>query len=98
MVGADGVHSGVRASRAEAFRPTEDVHRTRFAWFGTDLVFKAFTFIFRETEHGLFQVHGYPFDARTSTFIVECPVDVWRRVHLDGDRSRSVLELAASPR
>ena len=45
----------------------------KYVWFGTDLVFDAFTFIFRETEHGLFQVHAYPFDERTSTFIVECP-------------------------
>jgi anthraniloyl-CoA monooxygenase len=83
LVGADGVHSGVRAWRAGAFRPSEDVHRTRFIWFGTDLVFDAFTFVFRESEHGLFQVHGYPFDASTSTFIVECPEETWRRAGLD---------------
>ena len=30
---------------------------------GTDLRLEAFTFIFQESEHGLFQVHAYPFDA-----------------------------------
>jgi anthraniloyl-CoA monooxygenase len=84
VVGADGVNSGVRARFAGSFRPALDAHSTRFVWFGTDLVFKAFTFIFRESEHGLFQVHGYPFDARTSTFIVECPEAVWRSAGLDG--------------
>jgi anthraniloyl-CoA monooxygenase len=46
-------------------------------------VFDAFTFVFRETEHGFFQVHGYPFDAGTSTFIVECNEATWRRAGLD---------------
>lgn len=83
VVGADGVNSMVRRSLEDVFKPTLDVHRTKFAWFGADLVFKAFTFIFRETEQGLFQVHGYPVDARSSTFIVECPEPVWRRAGLD---------------
>jgi anthraniloyl-CoA monooxygenase len=83
IVAADGVNSIVRRGREAAFRPSMDVHRTKFVWFGTDLVFGAFTFIFRESEHGLFQVHGYPFDADTSTFIVECPEDTWRRAGLE---------------
>ena len=52
-------------------------------WFGSDLPLDAFTFIFRRNDHGLFQVHAYPFDARTCTFIVECPEDAWRRAGLD---------------
>jgi anthraniloyl-CoA monooxygenase len=83
VVGADGVNSLVRRAHEGVFKPTLDVHRTNYAWFGTDLVFKAFTFIFRQTDHGLFQVHGYPIDAATSTFIVECPETVWRRAGLD---------------
>ena len=83
IVAADGLNSRLRQAHAEALRPTRHVHATRYAWFGTDLVFPAFTFIFRESEHGLFQVHGYPFDERTSTFIVECSEPVWRRAGLD---------------
>jgi anthraniloyl-CoA monooxygenase len=83
FVAADGVNSLIRTRSEAAFRPATDVHRTKFAWFGTDLVFGAFTFIFRENEHGLFQVHAYPFDAHTSTFIVECPEETWRRAGLD---------------
>jgi anthraniloyl-CoA monooxygenase len=82
LVGADGVNSLVRRSHEDVFKPSLDVHHTKYAWFGTDLVLKAFTFIFRQTEHGLFQVHGYPVDARSSTFIVECPEAVWRRANL----------------
>src|SRR5207245_2164605 len=40
-------------------------------------------FIFRENRDGLFQVHAYPFDGQTSTFIVECPEATWRRAGLD---------------
>jgi anthraniloyl-CoA monooxygenase len=83
IVAADGVNSTVRPVFADQLRPSLDAHPTKFAWFGTDLVFDAFTFIFRESEHGLFQVHAYPFDGSTSTFIVECPEEVWRRAGLD---------------
>jgi anthraniloyl-CoA monooxygenase len=83
VVGADGVNSLVRRTSEDVFKPSLDSHRTKFAWFGADLVFNAFTFIFRETEHGLFQVHGYPVDGSTSTFIVECAEPVWRRAGLD---------------
>ncbi|HJS27529.1 MAG TPA: FAD-dependent monooxygenase [Actinomycetota bacterium] len=84
VVAADGVNSVVRRSDPEAFGESELVHRTRYVWFGTDRVFRAFTFIFRETEHGMFQVHAYPFDADRSTFVVECREDVWARAGLDG--------------
>ena len=83
VVAADGVNSFVRRQAPEAFGAREHVHATRFIWFGTDLVFRAFTFVFRETEHGMFQVHGYPFDADRSTFVVECREDVWSRAGLE---------------
>jgi anthraniloyl-CoA monooxygenase len=46
-------------------------------------VLDAFTFIFKETEAGLVQVHAYPFDEHTSTWIVECPEHTWRRLGFD---------------
>jgi anthraniloyl-CoA monooxygenase len=83
VVGADGVNSTVRPWREDAFRPTIVAYPSRFVWFGTNLVFDAFTFNFRETEYGMFQAHAYPFDATTSTFIVECNEETWRRAGLD---------------
>ncbi len=83
VVGADGIRSLVRSLAEDRFRPSVDVHPTRYIWLGTERVFDAFTFLFRETEFGLFQVHAYTFDARTSTFIVECPEDTWRAAGLD---------------
>lgn len=83
LVAADGVNSTVRRMYEADFGTSLDPRGTKFVWFGTDFAFKAFTFVFRENRDGLFQVHAYPFDATTSTFIVECPEDVWRRAGLD---------------
>jgi len=83
VVAADGVNSVTRRGHEDWFEPKVDVYASKFAWFGTDLVFDAFTFIVRETEHGVFQVHAYPFDAQTSTFIVECNQATFDRAGLD---------------
>jgi len=83
VIAADGINSRVRSDFAHAFKPSVSAGRAKFVWFGTDKVLDAFTFIFKDNEHGLFQVHAYPFDGQTSTFIVECEEDVWRRAGLD---------------
>jgi anthraniloyl-CoA monooxygenase len=83
VVAADGVNSTARRLLEPHLRPSLDVHRSKFVWFGTDLPLDAFTFIFRTTGHGMFQVHAYPFDADTSTFIVECTEATWRAAGLD---------------
>ncbi len=83
VVAADGVHSGVRTALADHLRPTITWGRTRFCWLGTTKPLSAFTFIFRENEHGLFAVHAYPFEKGLSTFIVECAEETWKRAGLD---------------
>jgi anthraniloyl-CoA monooxygenase len=83
IIGADGINGLVRRTYGEFFKPEVAVHPTKYVWFGSDLPLDAFTFIFRRNDHGLFQVHAYPFDARTCTFIVECPEEAWRRAGLD---------------
>ncbi|WP_262698804.1 MULTISPECIES: bifunctional salicylyl-CoA 5-hydroxylase/oxidoreductase [Streptomyces] len=83
VVGADGVNSLVRASHAEVFRPSLDRRHSKYMWLGTDLVFEAFQFFVKQTEWGVVQVHGYPYSATGSTFIVEMHEDVWRRAGFD---------------
>jgi anthraniloyl-CoA monooxygenase len=83
VVAADGVNSLIRRSRDKAFGGRITPQGCKYVWYGTDLVFDAFTFLFKETEHGMFQVHGYPFDEDTSTFIVECPRHTWESAGLD---------------
>ena len=83
ILGADGVNSFVRSRLQDRFRPSIDWRRCRFTWLGTDKPLDAFTFIFEPTDHGLFQVHAYPFDDRMGTWIVECHDEVWRRAGLE---------------
>ena len=66
-----------------AFRPSLDPRRSKYMWLGTELVFDAFKFFIAETEHGVFQVHGYPYGNTMSTFIVETSEETWRRAGLD---------------
>ena len=83
VVAADGVNSAIRGALAEQFAPTVEPHLNRFTWLGTHRPFEAFTFDFRETEHGWFQAHCYQFSPDTSTFIVECREETWRAAGLD---------------
>jgi anthraniloyl-CoA monooxygenase len=75
VVGADGANSLVRG--LGDFGTKVETEGSKYVWFGTDHVFDAFTFIFKETESGLYNVHAYPYDERMSTFIVECPLETW---------------------
>ncbi len=83
VVAADGANSWVRQRYARHFQPEIDWRRNRFVWLGTTFPFPAFTFIFKESEHGLFRVHAYRYERQHSTFIVECTEDTWRRAGLD---------------
>ncbi|MFJ9665448.1 bifunctional salicylyl-CoA 5-hydroxylase/oxidoreductase [Streptomyces sp. NPDC101219] len=84
VVAADGVHSGTRAAFADVFRPSVTAHRCRYIWLAADFAFDAFRFEIAETEHGVMQLHGYPFAADASTVIVEMREEVWRAAGFDG--------------
>jgi len=83
VVAADGANSLLRRGFVKEFGSSSAPQGCKYVWFGTDLVLDAFTFVFRQTEHGLFQVHAYPFDEHTSTWIVETTEATWRRAGLD---------------
>jgi len=84
ILGEDGANSRVRELHAAQFEPKLDWRPNKFIWLGTTRHFDAFTFLFRETEHGLWRVHAYRFDERHSTFIVETTETAWRNAGLDG--------------
>ncbi len=83
ILAADGVNSRIREAHAETFEPTLDWRKCKFTWLGTTMPMEAFTFIFKDTEFGLFQVHAYPFEDGLGTFIVECREEVWKKAGLD---------------
>jgi anthraniloyl-CoA monooxygenase len=83
VVGADGANSAVRRELAAQLRPRTDLAPSRYAWFGADLAFPVFTYVFRETEWGLFQAHCYPYDEARSTMVVLISEETWRHAGLD---------------
>ncbi|MFL5666022.1 MAG: FAD-dependent monooxygenase, partial [Ktedonobacteraceae bacterium] len=83
LIASDGLNSLVRKTYAPIFKPTIELGKAKYIWLGAQKVLDAFTFIFRENEHGLFQVHAYPFSGTTSTIIVECDEASWLKAGLD---------------
>lgn len=83
IVAADGLNSTLRNQHTEGFKPRIDWRPNRFTWLGTTRQFPAFTFYFRENEHGLWRVHAYNFEDGLSTFIVETTESAWRNSGLD---------------
>ncbi len=83
VVAADGVHSATREAGAGHFAPTVTGGRCRYVWLAADFAFDAFRFEIAETEHGVMQLHAYPYSADASTVIVEMREDVWRAAGFD---------------
>ncbi len=93
VVAADGVNSPLRSTRAASFRPDFEVRNCKYMWLGTDLIFDAFKFYVETTPYGVMQVHGYPYDATGSTFIIEMNDAVWRAAGF-ADLAADAAELA----
>lgn len=92
VVAADGAGSRVRSRLADAFQPETDRRPNRFVWLGAARAFSAFTFYFKEDEHGLWRVHAYQYDdAGASTFIVETTEDAWRRAGMSADHEPTTI-------
>ncbi|MEU5640253.1 bifunctional salicylyl-CoA 5-hydroxylase/oxidoreductase [Streptomyces milbemycinicus] len=83
VIVADGVHSATRQDCADVFGTRLTTHRCRYIWLSADFAFDAFRFEVAETEHGVLQLHGYPYAPDASTVIVEAREEVWRRAGLD---------------
>ncbi|NKQ27373.1 bifunctional salicylyl-CoA 5-hydroxylase/oxidoreductase [Streptomyces galbus] len=83
VVAADGINSTTRQTYAQAFRPRIAAHRCRYIWLATDFALDAFRFEIAETEHGVMQLHAYPYAPDASTAIVEMREEVWRAAGFD---------------
>ncbi len=92
IVGADGANSTVRDRLADTFEPSIDWRPDRFVWLGTSCPFPAFTFDFRDDEHGLWRLHAYQYDGEFSTFIVETTEKALRAAGLTDDDEAATIE------
>ena len=89
VIAADGLNSAVRSRYTDTYQPSLDVRRCKYMWLGTDKVFDAFKFYVADTPYGVMQIHGYPYDATGSTFIIEMNSDVWAAAGFDTFASQS---------
>jgi anthraniloyl-CoA monooxygenase len=92
IVAADGIHSATRENHACHFEPQSETRKCRYIWLGVEWPLETFTFIFEASPWGWFQAHVYPFDERTSTFIVECREETWRAVGLERMSTAASIE------
>lgn len=83
VMAADGVNSAVRQRYAAELQPEVSARPNRFVWLGSTFPFEAFTFWFKEDQHGLWRVHAYRYDDQHSTFILECTEATWRAAGMD---------------
>ncbi|MFD3484735.1 bifunctional salicylyl-CoA 5-hydroxylase/oxidoreductase [Streptomyces sp. NPDC058665] len=95
VIAADGVNSRTRETHADVFRPTLTTERCRYIWLAADFAFDAFRFEIAETEHGVMQLHGYPFSPDASTVIVEMREEVWLAAGFDTLDERQSTEQCA---
>ena len=94
LVAADGVNSTVRLQYLEQLKPQLDLRAHRYIWYGTNQLFHGLTLTFREHAGGTFAAHSYKFNKETSTFIVECDPETWRKAgfeQMSADDTRAYL-------
>jgi anthraniloyl-CoA monooxygenase len=83
VVVADGINSRLRDTYADRFKPSVDLRPNFFSWMGSTRPFDAFTFFFRETEHGIFIGHCYQYEPQRSTLIIDTDPKTFARAGLD---------------
>ncbi|NJN50703.1 MAG: hypothetical protein HC809_01860 [Gammaproteobacteria bacterium] len=77
IIVADGVNSQIRKRYEKAFGVAVEEKRNKFTWLGSTRPLDAFTFFFRETEHGHFCAHTYQYEEGASTWVIETTPECW---------------------
>lgn len=94
VVAADGINSRIRENWRERFQPQTDLRPNHFTWMGSTRPFDAFTFFFKETEHGLFIAHCYQYEAGRSTWVLETDPETFEKAGLGAmDEAQSAVFL-----
>lgn len=94
LVAADGVNSTVRLHYLEQLKPQLDLRSHRYIWYGTNQLFHGLTLTFRQNPAGTFAAHSYKFNQQTSTFIIECDPQTWKKAgfeNMSADDMRAYL-------
>ncbi|HET9135315.1 MAG TPA: FAD-dependent monooxygenase [Candidatus Kapabacteria bacterium] len=95
VIVADGVNSFFRKKYPAYFEPDLSIRSNKYIWYGTNQLFNALTLTLRENADGIFASHSYKFNETTSTFVVECDPETWRKAgfeSMNDAETRSYLE------
>ncbi|HXM96491.1 MAG TPA: bifunctional salicylyl-CoA 5-hydroxylase/oxidoreductase [Candidatus Dormibacteraeota bacterium] len=93
VIASDGASSITRNKYEHVFRPNIQVRHNRFIWLGSKKKLDAFTFDFKETKWGWFNLHAYRFDEEWSTFIIETPENNWLKAGIDRMETQESIAL-----
>ena len=79
IVACDGIGSAIRTQFQSEFGTKIQLQKNRFVWLGSTKPLDAFTYFFRNTEHGLIVAHSYQYQEGLSTWIFECTEETWQK-------------------
>jgi anthraniloyl-CoA monooxygenase len=79
VVGADGFNSVVRARHEPEFGSRVEQGSSWYGWFGIEMARPAFSYIFVDTEWGLYQGYVYPSGQSWSSLIIYVSPETWER-------------------
>ncbi|HCQ12725.1 bifunctional salicylyl-CoA 5-hydroxylase/oxidoreductase [Flavobacterium sp.] len=83
IIASDGIGSQIRTQFASEFGTKIELKKNRFVWLGSTKPLDAFTYFFRNTEHGLIVAHCYQYEAGMSTWIFECSDETWQKFNFE---------------
>ncbi|PHS22744.1 MAG: oxidoreductase [Robiginitomaculum sp.] len=78
IIAADGINSAIRNKHRGEFGMRTQLRPNHFVWLGSSRPLDAFTFFFKETEHGHFCAHTYQYEEGHSTWVVETTDACWQ--------------------
>ncbi|MGB0166167.1 MAG: FAD-dependent monooxygenase [Luteibaculum sp.] len=83
VVAADGIGSKIREQLAPEFGTEVIMQRNRFVWMGSTRPLDAFTYWFKNTQHGAMVAHTYQYEEGMSTWIFECSPETFNNWGFD---------------
>lgn len=83
VIASDGIGSQIRTQYASEFGTKIELKKNRFVWLGSTKPLDAFTYFFRNTEHGLIVAHSYQYEEGMSTWIFECSDETWQKFNFE---------------
>ncbi len=95
IVIGNGIGSPMRDRFAKEFGVTKEDRPNYFTWLGSTKPLDAFTFFFRETQHGHFCAHSYQYNSQRSTWVIETTPETWHAAgfaDMTEDESARALE------